>query len=155
MSTANRFRFRAWSKHSKEMLQDMNDSATPELWFDGSLHLEYDCTDVTDDLVLMQSTGLLDANGVEIFEGDVLAFDYGEQGKDRHEYTGVIVYRDGGFFCKNNAHGFHLSEIMGDNSVRWSICNGMTSPFYYSCENIRAIGNIHENPELIQKGGAE
>jgi uncharacterized phage protein (TIGR01671 family) len=128
MNNTNRFRFRAWSKHSREMLKSTSDSATPALWFDGTMHLEYDCVDVTDDLILMQSTGLLDANGVEIFEGDVVR-DHVGQGMVKHD---------------DKYSGFRVSY--GDGRAKW-----FSDYLDSERKTIIVIGNIHENPELLKE----
>lgn len=71
-----------------------------------------------------QYTGLTDKNGKKIFEGDIC--------KHRSNYSGntvisVVTYTDGHFLalvCENS--GFELSE------------------------KLEVIGNIHDNPELME-----
>lgn len=81
---------------------------------------------VTKDLVrsyeLMQSTGLKDFDGVEIFDKDIA--------KDiDSEELGVVEYDEGQF-----------RVIFGDVSVQlWEVD-----------KNIQIIGNIHQNPELLE-----
>ena len=70
---ANRFRFRAWDEKNKRFAL-----ACGENYF----HLIGECTmfdllnqyrlEEYDDLIMEQSTGLLDSKGVEIFEGDLI-----------------------------------------------------------------------------------
>ncbi|HDT8177414.1 TPA: hypothetical protein RD698_002170 [Enterococcus faecalis] len=82
-----------------------------------------------DKYVLMQSTGLKDKNSVEIFEGDLVEHDDNINGTWETFEACEIVY-DGDYaqFCfKNDASNF-LS--------------------YY--RNLCIIGNIHENPELLE-----
>jgi len=69
---------------------------------------------------IMDYTGLKDKNGVEIYEGDILKYDSGYNGFVRFDYGWAIEYQ-------NHSHDM---------------------PQYY-CNNLTIIGNIHENPELI------
>lgn len=75
-----------------------------------------------DDYVWMQYTGLKDKNGKEIYEGDIVE-DYG--------YINEIVF-SGGCFC--------LSKPMMNYEAT-----------YWNCNEILIIGNVYENPELIEK----
>lgn len=80
---------------------------------------------------LMQYTGLKDKNGVEIYEGDVLA----PMANDHiPEYRGkwVVVYEDGAFFGQCD-----------DKETRTWI------PYWQPDAELEVIGNIYENPELL------
>ncbi|EOI54814.1 YopX family protein [Enterococcus gilvus] len=75
-----------------------------------------------EDIELMQSTGLKDKNGVEIFEGDV--------GWDDHlEVNGKVIYDEGKFIYEWENICDDLCEVNADIDV---------------------IGNIYENPELLE-----
>lgn len=86
-----------------------------------------------DDIILMQSTGLFDKNGVEIFEGDVVnACGYdSDQGRiyKTTDFTGVIVYRKNSFCLQ---------------------CGDFLDSWWANDEEIEVIGNIYENPELLE-----
>ena len=80
-------------------------------------------------VVLMQSTGLHDKNGVEIFEGDIVEIIY-----DGESFTGVVVYdlEETDFKATNG------NENYGNNFQYLTVG-----------ESIEAIGNIYQNPELL------
>ena len=94
---------------------------------------KFDCANIVDGFESLvpvktetvgQYTGLTDKNGKKIFEGDIC--------KHRSNYSGntvisVVTYTDGQFLalvCENS--GFELSE------------------------KLEVIGNIHDNPELVE-----
>ncbi|HEM4431701.1 TPA: hypothetical protein U1Y88_000512 [Streptococcus suis] len=86
---------------------------------------------------LMQSTGLFDVNGKEIFEGDVVESTWFKGYDDCVGYrkAGVVVYRDGCFRIE-----YPGEEEKGYFSI--------TLKFAVSVE---IIGNIYENPELVEE----
>ena len=87
-----------------------------------------------------QFTGLTDKNGTKIFEGDILKstikiidFNDDEGFSISHydeELIGIVEWRRDGF-------------MIAHKSGTWARC-------FYGCENY-VIGNIHDNPELLQK----
>lgn len=118
-------RFRAWDKEFKEMVQ------VDALVFDEKIiKATYKNGNVVkEDLknyVLMQSTGLTDKNGKEIFEGDIIDSTDGF-------LTGVIEFRIG--------LGMFVSELVEYNNFE-RLCNVATSR--------KIIGNIWEHPELAE-----
>lgn len=80
-------------------------------------------------IVLMQSTGLHDENGVEIFEGDIVEIIY-----DIEPFTGVVVYDLGETdFKATNNH-----EDYGNNFQYLTVG-----------ESIKVIGNVWKNEDLL------
>lgn len=73
---------------------------------------------------IMQYTGLKDRNGKEIYEGDIIRMYYGGE-----FLTGEIVWGDASFWIK---YADGETEWLGE---------------YDTEEDMRVIGNIHENPE--------
>ena len=81
-------------------------------------------------VVLMQSTGLYDKNGAQIFEGDIVEIIY-----DSEPFVGVVVYDLGEVdFKATNNH-----EDYGNNFQYLTVG-----------ESIEVIGDIHKNPELLE-----
>ena len=84
-----------------------------------------------DDVELMQSTGLLDKNGEEILEGDVVEWEH----KDTKQLVKGVVKYDMEF-------GF-----WGMTDVRFKELKAIG---YLSEQNVTVLGNKFENPELME-----
>lgn len=72
-----------------------------------------------------QFTGLQDSKGTDVYEGDILRY-------PQNNKTYQVVFKDGIFWGE------------GENGC------GCAAHFFPSCE---IVGNIHDNPELLEKGG--
>lgn len=133
-------KFRAWNKNLKTMhgTDDIvfinfeeEEICVQTIYFEQGLPDERDLDFyIFDEIEFMQSTGLIDKNGEEIFEGDVLLTYDGELAK---------VYWDdvlAGWFVDFIYETAELSEVADLQSSR-SIC--------------KIIGNIYENPELLEE----
>jgi uncharacterized phage protein (TIGR01671 family) len=70
-----------------------------------------------------QFTGLKDKNGVKIFEGDIVSNSLG---------IGIVVYDNDSFV------------------ICW-MGSKRTESVFYNSEWIEVIGNIHDNPELLDR----
>lgn len=122
-------RYRAWNKATKEMYEvddimsiDFGESkiSVKTLFFERTNYYDFN------DIVLMQSTGLLDKNGKEIFEGDIIDSTDGF-------LTGVVEFRV--------SLGMFISELVEYNNFE-HLCNVASSR--------KIIGNIWEHPELLE-----
>ncbi|NSQ58495.1 hypothetical protein HRF28_09610 [Enterococcus faecalis] len=90
-------------------------------------------------LVLMQSTGLKDLNGVEIFESDLVKVIDGESEED--SYISVVKnYSNEGYpaFDIEYPPNYHYDR----NVLSAIMCNGF--------ETIEVTGNVYDNPELLE-----
>jgi uncharacterized phage protein (TIGR01671 family) len=88
------------------------------------------------EIELMQFTGLYDKNGKEIYEGDIVKYNYWNNEYEKDEYISIscVEYKNGYFYPR------YINDICDDG--------------YYSSgiDDIEIIGNIYENPEILRKG---
>ena len=122
-------KFRVWYKEWKEMGRvgeirfDLDGSVSVVLFKGNYL----DVSGPREKIVLMQSTGLRDKNVKEIFEGDIV-----KMAKDVYSdptYYEVIRHRGGSYRLDSNQHGCEL---------------------WLRHTNCEVIGNVYENPELLE-----
>ncbi|GCD85783.1 hypothetical protein KB1253_09410 [Lactiplantibacillus plantarum] len=124
-------KFRAWDKQEKRML------VVYRISFDGPIegaqvHCYLDdrgsegSTEYSydgDGLILEQFTGLKDVNGKDIYEGDIL---------ENRKYRSIVKFASGKF----------LADVVGTIS-RFDLIG--------ETHGSKVIGNVHENPELLEK----
>ena len=95
-----------------------------------------------DETTIGQFTGLKDINEVEIYEGDVVDWTffryYGTE--EEHRLRGIIEWYQGGFI-------FRVIENDFENAGFYGISD-LNTDTESDCE---IIGNIYDNPELINK----
>lgn len=119
-------RFRAWDKEFKEMVQVdalvFDEQVIKATYKNGNV--------VKEDLknyVLMQSTGLTDKNGEEIFEGDIL---------EVNDWLEVVSFSEEKAMFVSKGIGFPET----------SLYDLLDSDIF----TVEIIGNIYENPELLE-----
>lgn len=139
-------KFRAWDKENDRMIYPSTEGVCFELDDDGINILDVsgdypeDHTFPAIDSFLMQSTGLKDKNGVEIFEGDVVKVSDG--GNEEDSYTSVV---------KNYAdEGYPAFDIEAPSSWYYE-SNILSTIMGGDYETIEVIGNVWDNPELLEK----
>ncbi|CAG5295166.1 phage protein [Streptococcus pneumoniae] len=157
-------RYRAWIKTEKRMFfsddilaidYENKEIVTQQVYFESGLAVERDiyCYDF-DDIELMQSTGLKDKNGKEIFEGDILKFNdewneychegYVDGSVEGVNYVEVVKgeacfefgktrYPESSLFIYMEDEHLSFAELVKDKDFGFEI-----------------IGNVYENPELLE-----
>jgi len=152
-------RYKIWDKKRRVMRQEHNfiiDS------FDGLLywHWQYGFGSPElldqDDYVIMQFTGLLDRDGKEIYESDIVEecvvgqTIWDGEGIVRETPKGTVIWQSAGFDICQIKKG--IVEPIGRKNldlteVHLSRYDG---EFQWGRARIAVIGNIYENPELLE-----
>ena len=127
----NLLRFRAWHKTWEEMgkvkrIRFDDDGNVTTVLFYGK---DFGTNTKIDEIELMQSTGLKDKNGKEIFEKDIV------------DYKGrkAIVKWHGSYA----SFIYEFVDELKNRTAEWQ-------PLYLSYYKFEIIGNSLENPELLE-----
>jgi hypothetical protein len=121
-------KFRVWDQHKKCFVN------VSDFQFRKDGTVDYFGHKIT----FQQFTGLLDKNGKEIYEGDILIYEYTQA--DMSSFSALespfetcaieeVVFKDGAFRFKDNKY----STVADD------------------CKEMEVIGNVFENKELLNK----
>lgn len=120
-------KFRVWDKELKTYNSPSGHHLVKQ---DGvlSVALNLDIVKVcgTDRFVIEDYTGCKDKNGKDIFEGDIIKA-YSEEFENEN-FTGKVIFDEGSFLTWINKN-----DIRG----------------VWSGDNIEVVGNLFENPELL------
>ena len=124
-------KFRAWLKGDKEMV-DVDEIAFRTNWIRVFYELNYYWFKF-DDVKLMQSTGLFDKNGREIFEGDIVQFEDCYTESDFLYINKGIVEWSQGSFTVTNRDSVEMEDLLDGEIL-----------------DVTIIGNIYENEALLE-----
>ena len=140
-------KFRAWNPENKSMVEFDNEKAANDIYIAKHLLTLMANKHELGENLLMQFTGLQDKSGVDIYEGDIV-----KAVSNKHYWLSVISADNG----KNGNINLYAMEF----------CNNVTSCEFeevYTYERqdstrrndintrMEIIGNIHSNPELLEK----
>lgn len=142
-------KFRAWDKRFSEFVEDFFVSE------DGKIYKKTKDTsygiaisrETSDKIILMQSTGLFDKNGQEIFEGDVLEI---------QEIRMVVKFGSYEYIESSKSNG-HTIGVVYDGLGFYVECINATDPDDISpfepetLKESAIIGNVFENSEILEE----
>lgn len=124
-----KIKFRAWDKECIEKglemysWKEMNEVRMDDFWNNPRFHL-------------MQYTGLHDKNGKEIYEGDIVSYQF-QFAFEKKKVIYTVIFEDGQFLTT------HL-KFNDKTSLAWYRLHRKEM-------DIEVIGNIYENPELLEE----
>lgn len=121
-------KFRAWDKEKEMMFNPSSVNwKSGTLWVcnvNGENRLEYEL--INPKAELMQFTGLLDKNGEEIYEGDIV--------KTKYQPKAQMIWED-----EEACFAFlTIDDVVKDNKM-----------YGFHDMEVEIIGNIYENPDLL------
>jgi len=126
-------KLKAWDKKNKKWLDGNEWAFDPEK--SNAWYLEFgEMMDVIEDIVIIQYTGFKDKDGKEIWEGDIIKEtfprDKSDPAYDGYGDEGVVEWHENiGAWC------WEYGDEWGKIDV----------------QDVRVIGNIYENPELLKE----
>lgn len=120
-----KIKFRVWNKGMGMSFP------TSDAWY----NLKNGEFELPKETILMQSTGLFDHNGKEIYDGDLISWKDWERGGGG--YSNII------------------SEVLwDDDKSQWAIlnhCKDNLAKFIKTTTDFQIVGNIYENKELLKE----
>lgn len=130
-------KFRAWDTANNNYLLGLNILCGKDGFDGGWMGNNEDAWPFRnkEEVDLEQFTGLLDKNGKEIYEGDIIT--WGELASDRFGTVNFSVEYDARFASFGFRSSLGLQPFTWEGSV-------------YPVIDVKVIGNIHENPDLLK-----
>ena len=138
-------KFRVWDERAKQYADTKKCVYIVGVLHNNKITLGFDSpkAEYSLGLVLEQFTGLLDKNGKEIYEGDILKTN---QALVIHE---VVFYQSSFTTIRRaNEHGRELRQKVGEKFYGQDTY--LDEPLDDLVGGSEIIGNIHDNPELLK-----
>lgn len=144
-------KFRIWNPVEKKMVES---GGTPSM-LSGFFH-QTATLDTVHNMPYQQFTGLLDKVGKEIYEGDILRLNCGSDdgATARHKITATIEWGERGWIANIPDKIVKVKGgSMNGQMLSWREIHtwvGMHHCLTKTWVKFEIIGNIYENPELLQ-----
>ena len=150
-------KFRAWDKEEKKyyepdyrgylgIIHDLNVSLGGDLLIreekDGVSRSVHESL-FPNRYILEQFTGLLDKNGKEIYEGDIVKIEETTSDGKEHNYNLAVKFSSGTF----NIYNPNCCKTCESG---WGCVSDLCEAIAFSDNRVSVVGNIHENPELLE-----
>lgn len=139
----DRFRFRAFDKQDKELIYEAENTYDCQSYNGHTIwHDTFACLlDDEERYIVEQCTGLKDENGTLIYEGDIVEcfYDHFDGNFTEIKVIGVVKWGVGEWSVQNEKKEdwYFLSYANYDEK-------------HLQSDSVKVIGNIHENPELLE-----
>ena len=119
-------------------------------WVGINYEPDYICfnNEATDNLVLMQPTGLRDKNNKLIYEGDIVNVYVSSEKLYRYQ----VKFEIGSFMLVSDEEIFDFPNRWNDNVYPLSQLYFEYENEDYCIDQLEVIGNVYENPELLEVG---
>lgn len=114
-------KFRVWDKENKEWAEDFSLAQDGELLHFG---ISFFNEEDKENFNISFFSGIKDKNGKEIYEGDIV--------KEDNKKSSLIKFDESSYGLWNKKDGFEPI-------------------IFFVYEDLEIIGNIHENPELLEE----
>ncbi|WP_064444419.1 YopX family protein [Rhodococcus sp. YH3-3] len=91
------------------------------------------------DLTLLEFTGLMDKNGIEIYDSDIVRLKFREAPDEYSFELGVVKWHESSSAFK----WFALEEDLSDGNNYWLT--------HADCDGREVVGNLYEHPHLLEE----
>lgn len=146
-------KFRAWDSSMKHMHDEVYISGYGGVFTNASKFYDTPNTEIehADNLIVMQFTGLKDKHDVEIYEGDIVLCKISiEVDADSKDFSYYNQKQDGTrakVCCKPKPS---TVEFCDGGIVYQHISGKRCTSWLTKASEVEVIGNMHENPELLE-----